>query len=256
MGVLRGDSAGRIRQLVRPAVQCSWGHRRAGRDQDARPRPRPRRGVRDTPMCGRTHGQPGLPVTFGFKGQSGPPNSIGTSLGSGWAAVAGNWPSWAARSARWSSGPTPLPTCWTRSPSGWGSVPPVPPWLSSRDGVAEFIWLPAAIAATVGKIGNEVYQLQRPEIGELHEPTPPGTVGSTTMPHKRNPEISEHLVTLSRVVRAQAGLALEGTVCEHERDGRAWKAEWLAVPEAGLAFGACVAAGAQMLDGLGVDAAR
>jgi adenylosuccinate lyase len=108
----------------------------------------------------------------------------------------------------------------------------------------------------VGKIGNEVYQLQRPEIGELREAFTPGTVGSITMPHKQNPEISEHLVTLSRVVRAQAGLALEGMVCEHERDGRAWKTEWLAVPEAGLAFGACVAAGAQMLDGLRVDAAR
>jgi adenylosuccinate lyase len=122
--------------------------------------------------------------------------------------------------------------------------------------VAEFIWLLAAIAATVGKIGNEVYQLQRPEIGELRETMTPGTVGSITMPHKRNPEISEHLVTLSRVVRAQAGLALESMVTEHERDGRAWKTEWLVVPETAMAFGACVAAGARMLDGLSVDAAR
>ena len=130
-----------------------------------------------------------------------------------------------------------------------GLAAPDVPWLTARDGVAEFIWLLAAISATVGKIGNEVYQLQRPEIGELRETFTPGTVGSITMPHKRNPEISEHLVTLSRVVRAQAGLALEGMVAEHERDGRAWKTEWLVVPEAAMYFAACVALGARMLDG-------
>ncbi len=105
------------------------------------------------------------------------------------------------------------------------------PWITARDRVAEFMWLLAAISATVGKIGNEVYQLQRPEIGEVRESFTAGTVGSITMPHKRNPEISEHLVTLSRVIRAQAGLALDGMVAEHERDGRAWKTEWLVVPE-------------------------
>ena len=185
-------------------------------------------------MCGRTHGQPGLPVTFGFK-----------------AAV------WAAEldrhlarlrqgRGRWElaqlGGALGTMEFWGEARAepagrvrraGWGWALPALPWLTARDGVAEFVWLLAAIAATVGKIGNEVYQLQRPEIGELQEAFTPGTVGSITMPHKRNPEISEHLVTLSRVVRAQAGLALEGMVAEHERDGRAWKTEWLVVPEAG-----------------------
>ncbi len=133
---------------------------------------------------------------------------------------------------------------------------PVVPWLTARDGFAEFIWLLAAISATAGKIGNEVYQLQRPEIGELREAFRPGTVGSITMPHKRNPEISEHLVTLSRVIRAQSGLALDGMVCEHERDGRAWKTEWLVLPETAMYFAACVDSAARMLGGLQVDAGR
>src|SRR5690349_23899850 len=47
-------------------------------------------------------------------------------------------------------------------------------------------------------IGNEVFELQRPELGELREPVPDGEVGSITMPHKRNPERSEHLDTLDR----------------------------------------------------------
>jgi adenylosuccinate lyase len=211
---------------------------------------------RDTPMCGRTHGQPGLPVTFGFK-----------------AAV------WAAELDRHLERLRQGRGRWEVAQLGgalgsmefWGGQAlglldrfaarlrlgvPVIPWLTARDGVAEFAWLLAAIAGTAGKIGNEVYQLQRPEIGELRESFTEGTVGSITMPHKRNPELSEHLVTLARVVRAQAGLALEGMVCEHERDGRAWKAEWLAVPEASMAFAACVGSGAAMLRGLQADPGR
>jgi adenylosuccinate lyase len=214
------------------------------------------RQYRDTPMCGRTHGQPGLPITFGFK-----------------AAV------WAAEldrhlerlrqgRARWEvvqlGGALGTMEFWgdraldllERFAGELGLGVPLLPWITARDGVAEFVWLLAAISATAGKIGNEVYQLQRPEIGELRESFTPGTVGSITMPHKRNPEISEHLVTLSRVIRAQAAVALDGMVAEHERDGRAWKAEWLVVPETSMAFAACAGAAARMLDGLRPDPER
>jgi adenylosuccinate lyase len=51
------------------------------------------------------------------------------------------------------------------------------------------------------------------------------------MPHKRNPERSEHLDTLARLARAQAGVMLEAMVQIHERDGRGWKAEWPVFPE-------------------------
>jgi adenylosuccinate lyase len=211
---------------------------------------------RDTPMCGRTHGQPGLPITFGFKAavwaaeldrhlerlRQGRPRWEVVQLGG----ALGSMEFWGDRALDLLAA--------FASQLGLG-VPDIP-WITARDGVAEFIWLLAAISATAGKIGNEVYQLQRPEIGELHESFTPGTVGSITMPHKRNPEISEHLVTLSRVVRAQAGLALDGMLGEHERDGRAWKTEWLVLPEAGMAFAACVAAAARMLGGLRADPER
>src|SRR5580692_9833831 len=211
---------------------------------------------RDTPMCGRTHGQPGLPITFGFKAAVWAAeldrHLERLQLGRGrWELVQlggalGTMEFWGGRALDL------LDSFAGRLGLG---IPEIP-WLTSRDGVAEFIWLLAAISATVGKIGNEVYQLQRPEIGELRESFTDGTVGSITMPHKRNPEISEHLVTLSRVIRGQAGLALEAMVVEHERDGRAWKTEWLVLPETGMYLAACVAAGARMLDGLRVDADR
>ena len=83
-----------------------------------------------------------------------------------------------------------------------------------------------------------------------------GTVGSITMPHKRNPEFSEQLDTLrprrARRRRRRAG----GLVALHERDGRSWKAEWLVLPEACQLSGAALGFGAKLLEGLRVDAAR
>jgi adenylosuccinate lyase len=211
---------------------------------------------RDTPMCGRTHGQPGLPITFGFKAAVWAAeldrHLERLQLGRGrWELVQlggalGTMEFWGGRAL----------DLLEAFAVQLGLGAPDIPWLTSRDGVAEFIWLLAAMSATVGKIGNEVYQLQRPEIGEVRESFTEGTVGSITMPHKRNPEISEHLVTLSRAIRAQAGLALEAMVTEHERDGRAWKTEWLVLPETGMLFAACVDSGARMLGGLRVDADR
>lgn len=211
---------------------------------------------RTTPMCGRTHGQPGLPITFGFKAAvwAAELDRALCRLAQGrerWEVVQlggalGTMEFWGERAL-------PLLDAFAAE---LGLRAPEVPWLTARDRVAEFTGVLAATTATLAKIGNEVYQLQRPEIGEVAEGFTEGTVGSITMPHKRNPEISEHLVTLSRVVRAQAGLALEGMVGEHERDGRSWKTEWVLLPEACLAAAAAAALGARMLSGLRVDEAR
>ena len=95
----------------------------------------------------------------------------------------------------------------------------------------------ALIASTGDKIGHEIYNLQRPEIGEVSEGFVTGTVGSITMPHKRNPEISEHLGTLARLIRHNTALIVESLVHDHERDGRSWKAEWVVLAETCLAVG-------------------
>lgn len=211
---------------------------------------------RDTIMCGRTHGQPGLPITFGFK-----------------AAV------WASELRRhrhrlaegrhrwevvqlggalgtmqfWGDAAVPLLESFA---DRLGLAAPDIAWITARDRVAEFLTLLAMVTATLGKIGNEVYQLQRPEIGEVSEPFTPGHVGSITMPHKRNPELSEHLGTLARVVRTHAALGVEGMVHEHERDGRAWKTEWLVFPEACMLTGMSLAMGCRLLEGLQVHPDR
>jgi adenylosuccinate lyase len=211
---------------------------------------------RDTVMPGRTHGQQGLPITFGFK-------------------VAG----WAAEMRRQRDRLTEIAVRMDvgQLAGGVGSLsslgpnalelqavflrrlglrePPIS-WTTSRDVLAEWCNLLVLITGTADRIGHEVYNLQRSEIGELSERNAGGTVGSITMPHKQNPEISEHLGTLARVVRHTAAIVGEGSVHDHERDGRSWKAEWHAVPLVTIAAGKALALLAEMVPTLDVHAAR
>lgn len=91
-------------------------------------------------------------------------------------------------------------------------------WHVSRDGIAELACVLAICTGTIGKIAHEIYSLQKTETAELEEPFAPGKVGSSTMPHKRNPPACEGIVALSRLVRSIAPLALEAMMAEHERD--------------------------------------
>lgn len=189
---------------------------------------------RDTPMCGRTHGQPGLPITFGFKvavwldemlrhrrriaeiesrlavGQLGGGVGSLSALGSDALAVQKLFF------------------------EKLGLQAPAIAWTVSRDRLAEWMNLLVLLSGTADRIGHEIYNLQRPEIGEVTEGFVPGTVGSITMPQKRNPEISEHLGTLARTVRYNAAQMNENLVHDHERDGRSWKSEWAVLPGACL----------------------
>ena len=209
---------------------------------------------RATVMAGRTHGQPGSPVTFGWKAASwadevrrhldrlreGAPRWLVGQLGGGTGSLVFYGSQGLevraqvlrrARAGR--SGHLvadgPRPVCRVRS-------------------------LLALICGTLARIGGEVYELQRPEIGELAEAAPAGTVGSITMPHKRNPEASEQLDTLARLVRANAAVMTEAVVQQHERDGRGWKAEWVALPEACLLAAAALQMALGLLADLSVDA--
>jgi adenylosuccinate lyase len=83
---------------------------------------------------------------------------------------------------------------------------------------------------TLAKMANEIFQLQKTEIGELAEPTP-RAVASSTMPHKTNPVICQRIVVLSRHVRHLSATIVESMAHEHERDARCLWAEWLAIPE-------------------------
>lgn len=88
----------------------------------------------------------------------------------------------------------------------------------SRDRYAEYIFLLANIATTLDKVGIEVRTLQRTEIGEVEESFSKKQVGSSTMPHKRNPIKSEQVCGLARIVRAMVEPALLNNTLWDERD--------------------------------------
>lgn len=211
---------------------------------------------RGTLMLGRTHGQPGLPITFGFKAalwaaevrrhltriqEAEPRLTVGQLAG----AVG-------TLSAFGDQGLALQRAFLERL----GLHVPDTSWLTARDRIAEFVALLALITGTLAKLGNEVYNLQRPELGELSEAPTAGVVGSITMPQKRNPERSEHLSTLARIVRSSAGLALEGMVGEHERDGASWKTEWQVVPQASAAASVALTFARELIEGLQVNVER
>jgi adenylosuccinate lyase len=209
-----------------------------------------------TVMCGRTHAQAGLPITFGFKAATWldeldrhwqrllelkPRLSVG-QLSGGVGSLS-------------SFGPQALALQQTFL-QRLGLETPSISWTSSRDRFAEWLNVLSMITSTGDRIGQEIVNLQRPEIGELSEGLLSGTVGSITMPQKRNPEISEHLGTLSRVVRHHAAHMVENLVHSHERDGRSWKGEWLVIPDATLATGKSLALLLTLLKDLQINKER
>ena len=211
---------------------------------------------RQTVMCGRTHGQPGLPIMFGFKAATWLDElerhrqrltELKLRLGVG--QLGGGVGSLS------SLGPRAL-ALQKAFMQRLGLNAPAISWTSTRDRYAEWMNTLAMITSLGDRIGQEIVNLQRPEIGELSEGCVSGAVGSITMPQKRNPEISEHLGTLSRVVRHHAAHMAENLVHFHERDGRSWKGEWMIIPDATLATGKSLDLLKLLLKGLQVNRER
>ncbi len=87
-----------------------------------------------------------------------------------------------------------------------------------RDRHAELVFVLALIGSTLEKIAKELRNLQRTEIGEVLESFGSKQVGSSTMPHKRNPWKSENICSLARVLKSHVMVALDNNPMEHERD--------------------------------------
>ncbi len=98
------------------------------------------------------------------------------------------------------------------------AIEPVSTQVIARDRHAQFFCTLAVIASAVERLATEVRHLQRSEVREAEEFFHPGQKGSSAMPHKRNPVLSENLTGLARVVRSAAIPALENVALWHERD--------------------------------------
>lgn len=211
---------------------------------------------RDTLMPGRTHGQHALPITFGFKlaqwlaeimrhqerlAQLRPRLLVGQFAG-----AAGTLASVAEHGFE----------IQRRMMARLGLGVPLITWHTARDSMAEFAGWLGLVAATLGKIAHEVILLQKTEVWEVEEPFNAGKVGSSTMPHKRNPMICEALLALARMVVNAAPLGLDAMIHEHERDWTNEHIEWAFIPEACIMSDGALALTVRVVEGLHIHSDR
>jgi adenylosuccinate lyase len=104
----------------------------------------------------------------------------------------------------------------------------------ARDRHAEYLAACASIGATIELMCTEIRHLARSEVGEVEEPFGSGQKGSSSMPHKRNPVLSERLCGLARLLRGYLGAGLEDVALWHERDISHSSVERVALPDASL----------------------
>ncbi len=210
----------------------------------------------DMALPGRTHGQHALPATFGYKVavwidemlrhlqrlSEVAPRLFVAMLGGGvgtFASLGADGPQVQAGIAR-------------QLDMGSMTVPS----RALGDHLAENICLLGLLAATCSKIAREIYTLMKTEFGEVEEPVPPGTVGSSTMPQKRNPKLCQDIIAAAAEVRAMVPLALEAMQTEHEADRTTSLMMDSAEARAAVAMGDLLSRLAEVLRGLKLDPHR
>ncbi|MGA3146677.1 MAG: adenylosuccinate lyase [Acidimicrobiales bacterium] len=115
-----------------------------------------------------------------------------------------------------------------------GLTPTPATQVVARDRHAEYLWACASVGATIELIATEVRHMARSELGEVEEPFKPGQKGSSAMPHKRNPILSERLCGLARVLRGYLSAGLEDVALWHERDISHSSVERVVLPDASM----------------------
>jgi adenylosuccinate lyase len=187
-----------------------------------------------TPTVGRSHGIHAEPTTFGLK-------------------LAGHYAEFARNRARLEAAKREVATCAISGAVGSFAnidpfveryvagklglaVEPISTQIIPRDRHAVFFATLAVIASGVERLAVEIRHLQRSEVGEAEEYFAPGQKGSSAMPHKRNPVLSENLTGLARLVRAAVIPALENVALWHERDISHSAVERVNAPDATIAL--------------------
>lgn len=168
---------------------------------------------REAPILGRTHGQWAEPTTFGLKVLAWTDECARVTDRLRWARDGIAVGKLSGAVGTYAHYP---PHAEARALAAVGLRPcPVATQVVSRDRHAEVLFALALAASLVEKIALEIRHLSRSEVGEVAEGRPEG---SSAMPHKRNPILSERLCGLARLVRAGIGPALENNALWHERD--------------------------------------
>lgn len=185
---------------------------------------------KDTLCVGRSHGIHAEPTTFGLK-------------------LAGHYAAFARNRQRLEAARAEIATCAISGAVGtfanidpfvesyvaqkMGLVPePISTQIIPRDRHAAFFATLAVIASSIENLAIEIRHLQRTEVREAEEYFSPGQKGSSAMPHKRNPVLTENLTGLARIVRSAVIPALENVALWHERDISHSSVERMIAPDA------------------------
>jgi adenylosuccinate lyase len=209
---------------------------------------------RHTVMAGRSHGVHAEPITFGFKvaGWVAELNRSMSQVGTARHAVATGK----------LSGPVGThssldPRVEEHVCAALGlQVDPVSTQVVSRDRHATYLNALAVAAGSLERIALEIRHLQRTEVAEALEPFGDEQKGSSAMPHKRNPELTERICGLARVVRGHAATGLENMALWHERDISHSSAERVILPDASCLVDFMALEMATVLTGLEVHPER
>src|SRR3954462_6294239 len=211
---------------------------------------------RDTPMAGRTHLQPALPVTFGYKtaiwlamfdrhaerlGQLKPRVLVGQCAGAAGTLASLGDKGFEVQEALCAELKLGVPAS---------------TWHVARDGFAEAVNFLALVTGSLGKIALDVMIMASTEFAEVYEPFVKGRGASSTMPQKRNPISSELMLAASKAVRQHAGLMLDAMVQDFERATGPWHVEWMAIPESFVLTAGALHQAKFALAGLIVDEAK
>jgi adenylosuccinate lyase len=201
-----------------------------------------------TPTIGRSHGVHAEPTTFGIK-------------------LAGAYAEFARARARLVAARTEVATCAISGAVGTFAqvdprieahvaramglaVEPISTQVIPRDRHAMYFATLAVVAASVERLATEIRHLQRTEVLEVEEYFAEGQKGSSAMPHKRNPVLSENLTGLARMVRAYVTPALENVALWHERDISHSSVERMIGPDATVTLDFALARLAELIDKL------
>jgi len=133
---------------------------------------------------------------------------------------------------------------------------PVSTQIIQRDNYAEYLCTLAIIASSLDKFALQIRHWQRTEVREAQEKFKRGQKGSSAMPHKRNPILSERICGMARVVRANSIVGLENVALWHERDISHSSAERVVLPDSSIAIDYMLQKMASLIDGLVVYTER
>jgi adenylosuccinate lyase len=135
-------------------------------------------------------------------------------------------------------------------------IEPASTQVTARDRHAQYLTTLAVIGASIERMATEIRHLQRSEVSEARESFGKGQKGSSAMPHKRNPILSERMTGMARLLRGYSQVGLENVALWHERDISHSAAERVVLPDASIILHYMLVKFAELVEGLVVDEER